>query len=78
MAFVGGKGNQALGGVLGKLGPGQLGPRLLGPGSSGRVTHASIHHRLRAKGAYDTQQSRHNEHTHFCREIRNMIFQAGI
>ena len=26
-------------------------------------------------GSYNTQQSRHNEHTHFCREIRNMIFQ---
>ena len=25
-------------------------------------------------GSYNTQQSRHNEHTHFCREIRNMIF----
>ena len=25
-------------------------------------------------GSYNTQQSHHNEHTHFCREIRNMIF----
>ena len=25
-------------------------------------------------GSYNTQQSRHNEHTHFCREKRNMIF----
>ena len=25
-------------------------------------------------GSYNTQQSPHNEHTQFCREIRNMIF----
>ena len=25
-------------------------------------------------GSYNTQQSRHNEHMHFCREIHNMIF----